>query len=73
MLKNSTKMVEAAAAQDLECWVERCRRPIRTMELYFLDVLWDRVYCHQCGLCVRFRRKRALKRGEHLEAVETEP
>jgi len=74
MLINSMKMVEASASQDgLQCWVERCSHRIGAMELYFIDTLWDRVYCHQCGLCVRFRRKRALKRGEPLETVEAEP
>ena len=74
MIANSEKMTEVASASaaPLTCFMAKCRRSIRQMELYFLDTLWDRIYCHQCGLCLRFARKRALKRGDTIESAEVE-
>lgn len=71
MIKNSTRMVEAAYAGDAPslCANEQCRRPVRFLEKYFIDVLWDRVYCHQCGLCLRYARKKAMERGEAIESA----
>lgn len=74
MTKNSPKMVEAAhpdAAPSI-CFFEMCRRPIRLLDKYFIDTLWDRVYCHQCGLCLRYARKKAMERGEPMESATIE-
>lgn len=74
MIINSTKMSEVASASKapLVCWMKKCGKSIHQMELYFLDTLWDRIYCHQCGLCLRFARSRALKRGDTIESAEVE-
>jgi hypothetical protein len=74
MIKNSTKMVEVANAggQALVCWMKKCGRNIAVLEKYFLDTLWDRIYCHQCGLCLRYARKKAMERGEQIETAEVE-
>jgi Pyruvate/2-oxoacid:ferredoxin oxidoreductase delta subunit len=71
MLKNSTKMVEVSSNGDrMICHMVKCGRLILAMDLYFLDVLWDRTYCRQCGLCLRYARSKAIKRGEAIETVE---
>ena len=74
MLKNSTQMIEAGYSEDAPaaCFFDQCRRPIRLFDKYFIDVLWDRVYCHQCGLCLRYARKKALERGETVESARIE-
>ena len=71
---NTTKMVEVANGLDalLVCWAKKCKRVIPLLAKYFLDTLWDRVYCHQCGLCLRYARKKAVERGEAIEKVELE-
>ena len=74
MIQNSTKMAEVSHCDDqpLICWNPKCKKSIALFGKYFLDTLWDRVYCHQCGLCLRFARNRALKRGDTIESAEVE-
>jgi hypothetical protein len=74
MIKNLTKMSEVSHGDEkpIMCWNPKCGRPIRLFERYYLDTLWDRVYCHQCGLCLRYARKRAMERGEPVERGEIE-
>jgi uncharacterized protein (DUF983 family) len=74
MIQNSTKMSEVSHGDEgpIICRNPKCGRGIRLFERYFLDTLWDRVYCHQCGLCLRYARKRAMGRGEPLEKAEIE-
>ncbi len=74
MVTNSTKMSEVANGSKIPliCWMKKCGKRILQMELYFLDTLWDRNYCHQCGLCLRFARSRAMKRGDTIESAEVE-
>lgn len=74
MIQNGTKMVEVGCPEgvSVECLNPKCFRKnkkIGVYEKYFLDTLWDRTYCHQCGLCLRFSRKRAISRGEAIESV----
>jgi heterodisulfide reductase subunit C len=72
--ENKTKMSEVSHGDDepIECHNKKCKRPIRLYERYYLDTLWDRVYCYQCGLCLRYARKKALERGEPIEMAEIE-
>lgn len=74
MMTNSTRMSEVAHGDQnpLVCWNAKCARKIFMLSKYFLDTLWDRVYCHQCGLCLRYARKKAMERGERIEKVEGE-
>jgi len=74
MMKNATKMHEVAHGEErpISCFNVKCGRSIRLFELYFLDTLWDRVYCHQCGLCLRYARKKASERGEPIEKAGIE-
>jgi len=74
MIKNSVKMAEVANAgpTSLTCWMKKCSRSIGVLEKYFLDTLWDRIYCYQCGLCLRYARKKAMERGEQIETAEVE-
>lgn len=74
MITNSVQMSEVAHAGErpLTCWNGKCGKTIQLFERYFLDTLWDRVYCHQCGLCLRYARKKAIGRGDPVESAEIE-
>ncbi|OGT58998.1 MAG: hypothetical protein A3E01_18535 [Gammaproteobacteria bacterium RIFCSPHIGHO2_12_FULL_63_22] len=66
----ATKMVEVRWPKADSCANAKCRKRIPASDLCFLDVLWERVYCHACGLCLRYSRKRAMQRGEPIENGE---
>ena len=72
MISNSVKMAEVSHCEEqpLECYLEKCHKKIGLFDKYFLDTLWDRTFCHQCGLCLRYARKQAIKRGEMIEKAE---
>ena len=74
MITNSTKMSEVRySGKDLPlCANPKCRKLVVEMQLCFLDTLWDRVYCHSCGLCLRYARKCAMRRGEAIESADAE-
>ena len=74
MIKNLSKMSEVSHGDEkpVICWNPKCVKSIRLFERYFLDTLWDRVYCYQCGLCLRYARKKAVERGETIEKAEIE-
>lgn len=74
MMSNSVKMAEVSHCDEkpLTCCLEKCNKKINIFDKYFLDTLWDRVYCHQCGICLRYARKKTLSRGEMIEKAEIE-
>lgn len=72
MISNGTKMTEIANPGPLAatCSNEKCRKRVPVHQTCFLDTMKDRIYCHQCGLCLRYARKMALRRGESIETAE---
>jgi len=72
MIQNSTRMAEIAyhGKEPTHCSNPKCRRIVLLLEPCFFDSLWDRIFCRQCGLCLRYARKKALQRGELIEGVE---
>jgi len=69
---NTSKMIEVSHSgkKPLMCKFDKCCRKINTLDAYFFDMLHDKEYCHQCGICLRYARKKAAERGESIEKVE---
>lgn len=42
-------------------------RQIKPGDRYFWDTLRKRQFCHPCGECLRYARKKAAARGEPIE------
>jgi len=72
MIALDLKMIETLHAMRvaIKCHLDRCRNSIQFQEPCFVDTLHGWIYCHQCGLCLRFARKRAQARGEPIENCE---
>lgn len=69
---DQTKLIEVSYSDSVPsvCCFDKCHRGINTLDKYFLDILHNKVYCHQCGICLRYARKKAAQRGEPIEKVE---
>lgn len=69
---DQTKLVEVSYSNEVptSCCSDKCKRGINILDKYFLDTFCDKIYCYQCGMCLRFSRRRALKRGEAIDSVE---
>jgi hypothetical protein len=52
------------AGVDGVCKNKSCGRSITTGTNFFYDPLNDSDYCQQCGVMLRYHRKKALERGE---------
>lgn len=72
MLHNGTKVIELVSGEQggFSCANEKCERMIMYLNRYCMDLLMERRYCHQCGVCLRYARKKALERGETIESAE---
>ena len=47
---------------NLDCSGIKCGRPIKFMEKCFIDHEFGDLFCHSCGVCVRYERKKASQR-----------
>lgn len=45
-----------------DCVDEKCGRPIKFMEKCFIDQQTGDLYCVNCGVCIRYERKKAEQR-----------
>jgi hypothetical protein len=52
------------------CADSMCRKGIKINDRYFLDFLLNRHFCYNCGVCLRYSRKRRFQRGAPLEQAE---
>jgi Pyruvate/2-oxoacid:ferredoxin oxidoreductase delta subunit len=70
-MPNATGMVESANAdaEPKDCSTPNCPRKIPQFERYFFDAIFDKTYCNQCGLCLRYARKKAIQRGEPADSA----
>lgn len=55
---------------DFQCNDRLCFTQVTAGQEYFLDILKDKMYCSQCGKCLRYARKKAAQRGEPIETAE---
>jgi len=53
-----------------KCADKLCMTNISEGDKIFLDTINENTYCHQCGQCLRYARKKAAERGEPIGDVE---
>lgn len=51
------------------CADAKCTRRVQLGDVCFLDLGSNRVYCADCGKCLRYARKKAAARGEDPMSV----
>lgn len=54
------------------CSDTKCGRMVVNGAKYFIDTNVDTIYCHACGLCLRYERKKAEQRKRLNNAEQTE-
>lgn len=59
------------AGKKRKCADRLCKTKVKTGDDSFLDVAGNtpKVFCRQCGLCLRYARKKAAERGERAEEM----
>lgn len=55
---------------EFQCHDRLCFTKVENGDEYFIDILKDKMYCLQCGKCLRYARKKAAQRGEPIESAE---
>ena len=50
--------------EKVDCSDDKCGRPIQFMEQCFIDGTTGEIFCHSCGVCVRYERKMAARRKD---------
>jgi len=70
MSKKHFGMIKSIFVEEVEspCQDVICTRVVKSGQEYFMDILsGDPVtYCYDCGLCLRYARKKASQRGESI-------
>lgn len=53
------------ASDSRVCASKKCSKPMVRGSKVFIDTVNQVYYCEQCGMCLRFHRKKAHERGEN--------
>jgi hypothetical protein len=63
-LEIPTSLFSAISSTKRKCVAPLCGAEIKRGDEIMIDQLSPSVYCHKCGVNLRFHRKRAVGRGE---------
>ncbi len=61
-----TLLPQLWAGTKIKCSYDSCSRPINRGDECFGDCLSEANYCQQCGIMLRYHRKKANERGEEM-------
>ena len=64
-------LLETASSTDgVNCSDLLCNNVINKGDRYFKNMFdAGKALCFQCGICIRYHRKKAAKRGENIEKI----
>jgi len=69
---NGLREAQWGSEKEIQCANILCERMLVKGSPFFWDTVKNKDYCEQCGQCLRYKRKKAVQRGETIESVRIE-